>query len=70
MYSVNYNDDCLYDSFEKEDTAIKAALDFIETIKSECIATGNDNGNLWWLTRYINVLGFTFYEVISVVKNP
>ena len=47
MYSVYYNDDCLYGSFEQEDTAIKAALDFIETFKSGYIVAGNDNGNLW-----------------------
>ena len=70
MYSVYCNDDCLYSSFKKEDTAIKAALDFIETSKSEYIATGNDNGNLWWLIRFTDDLGFTFYEVISVVNNP
>lgn len=69
MYGVYYNDDCLYDSFEKEDTAIKAALNFIETLKSEYIATGNDNGNLWWLIRFIDYLGFPSYEVISVVNN-
>ena len=69
MYSVYYNDDLLYGSFEKEDTAIKAALDFIETLKSEYIATGNDNGNLWWLIRFIDDLGFPSYEVISVVNN-
>ena len=69
MYSVYYNDDCLYDSFGKEDTAIKAALDFIERLKREYIVAGNDNGNLWWLIRFINGLGFPFYEVVSVVNN-
>lgn len=69
MYSVYYNDDCLYSSFEKEDTAIKAALDFIETFKSGYIVAGNDNGNLWWLIRFIDDLGFPFYEAVSVVNN-
>lgn len=68
MYSVYYNEDCLYDSFGKKDTAIKAALDFIGRLKSKYIATGNDNGNLWWLIRFDD-LGLPFYEVVSVVNN-
>lgn len=69
MYGVYHNDDCLYGCFKEEDIAIKAALDFIERLKSEYIATGNDNGNLWWLIRFIDDLGLPFYEVVSVVNN-